>query len=487
MRSTLSLLLAFAFWSLMGGWHAGADEPAIALHPVNHRYFLFRGQPTILITSGEHYGALCNRSFDYVRYLDALAAEGLNHTRTFAGTYREVPGSFGITDNTLAPAGEEFVAPWARSEQPGNWDGGRKFDLDRWNDDYFVRLHDLLNAASVRGIVVELNLFCPLYEDSLWTASPMNAANNLQAIGTCPREEVYTLKHPDLTDVQKKLIRKLVASVAEFDNVYFEICNEPYFGGVTVEWQHAMVDTIVDAQTSLPPERRKLISMNIANGRAKVEQPHSHVSIFNFHYCVPPDTVAMNGHLKGVIGENETGFRGSADSLYRTEGWDFLLAGGGLYNNLDYSFSTSYPDGTLTDFRSPGGGSSALRRQLGILKRFLESMPIVEMQPDGSLVKSTDPAVTTSCLSKPGEVYAIYLHTPLEEKPAEKLASLEKATTQVKFTMQLPTGKYRAEWIDTKTGATLQAEEIQSVDNQSIFTGPEFQLDIALRLTRGTQ
>ena len=50
---------------------AAATEP-IALHPANRHYLLFRGRPTILITSGEHYGAVLNRDFDYVRYLDTL-------------------------------------------------------------------------------------------------------------------------------------------------------------------------------------------------------------------------------------------------------------------------------------------------------------------------------------------------------------------------------------------------------------------------------
>ena len=44
----------------------------LALHPDNPHYFLFRGKPTVLITSGEHYGAVLNLDFDYLRYLDAL-------------------------------------------------------------------------------------------------------------------------------------------------------------------------------------------------------------------------------------------------------------------------------------------------------------------------------------------------------------------------------------------------------------------------------
>ena len=42
------------------------------------------------------------------------------------------------------------------------------------------------------------------------------------------------------------------------------------------------------------------------------------------------------------------------------EGWEFLLAGGGLYNNLDYSFTAGHEDGT---FRLPA--EAARRRHAG--------------------------------------------------------------------------------------------------------------------------
>jgi hypothetical protein len=102
----------------------------------------------VLITSGEHYGAVLNRDFDYVRYLDTLRADRLNLTRTFSGSYREVGGNFGIASNTLAPAPGKFLAPWAQQ------DG--KFDLTKWDDAYFKRLKDFVAQAARRGIVVEL-------------------------------------------------------------------------------------------------------------------------------------------------------------------------------------------------------------------------------------------------------------------------------------------------------------------------------------------
>jgi hypothetical protein len=69
---------------------------------------------------------------------------------------------------------------------------------------------------------------------------------------------------------------------------------------------------MVDAQKG--HKYPKLISQNIANKTAQVADPHRAVSIFNFHYAVPSDAVAMNWHLNKVIGDNETGFRGTNDT-----------------------------------------------------------------------------------------------------------------------------------------------------------------------------
>ena len=212
----------------------GPAATPIALHPDNPHYFLWRGRPTILITSAEHYGAVMNLDFDYRKYLDTLAADGMNYTRVFSGAYVEPEGAFNIARNTLAPRPGRFIAPWARSSQPGYANGGNKFDLARWDAAYFARLKDFVAYAASTNVVVELTLFCPMYEEMQWKLSPMNAANNVNGVGAVARTDVYTLdKHGGLLAVQEALTRKIVTELNGFDNLFFEICNEPYFGGVT--------------------------------------------------------------------------------------------------------------------------------------------------------------------------------------------------------------------------------------------------------------
>ena len=71
---------------------------------------------------------------------------------------------------------------------------------------------------------------------------------------------------------------------------------------------------------------------------------------------------------------------------------------------------------------------------------------------------------TVRALVQEGRVYAIYYHGP---SPAE-------------ITIQLPAGKYRAEWVSTKTGAIDKSEDVRHDGGERTLVSPEFKEDIAL-------
>jgi hypothetical protein len=92
--------------------------------------------------------------------------------------------------------------------------------------------------------------------------------------------------------------------------------------------------------------------------------------------------------LNRVIGDNETGFKGTNNFPYRREAWEFILAGGGLYNNLDYSFAVDWEDGTfIYPAKQPGGGNREFRRQMQILQEFISSFDFIRMKPDNSTIE----------------------------------------------------------------------------------------------------
>ncbi|MHC4085417.1 MAG: hypothetical protein ACYSWZ_19450 [Planctomycetota bacterium] len=438
----------------------------IQLHPENGHYFLWRGKPKILITSGEHYGALLNRAFNYKKYLKTLDSHGFNLTRTFSGAYCEPVGAFKIKNNTLAPAKGQLICPWARSDTGGYANGGNKFELKKWDRAYFKRLRDLVAEAGKRNVVVELVLFCPFYKDDMWKLSPMNTANNVNGIGNMKRTEVYTLRDKKLLAVQDAMVRKIVEVLKDFDNVYYEICNEPYFGGVTLEWQAHIAKTIVKAEANF--KAKHLIAQNIANKSRKVSKPNPHVSIFNFHYAKPPTTVGENYGLNKVIGDDETGFSGSEPKAYRLEGWDFIIAGGGLYNNLDYSFTVGSEDGT-EKIDAPGGGGPVFRKQLEILKDFINSFDFIRMKPDNSIIKAGIPnKATARALVQPGKAYAIYIN----------------GGNKAELVVELPRGEFRTDWVNTKTGKVDKKETFRHNGGNRTLHSPRYTDDIALGIKR---
>jgi hypothetical protein len=465
-RCWLSLL---SVGVLVPGVAGGAGLP-LQLHRDDPHYFLWRGQPTVLISSGEHYGAVLNADFDYVRYLDTLAADKLNLTRTWTGgTYCEPAGAFSIARNTLAPLAGRFLCPFARSNQPGYQGGGNRFDLERWDEGYFKRFRDFVAQASARGVVVEVNLFCPFYEESMWELSPLYPANNVNGVGVgLARTNVYTLERNGGTlAIQERLVRKFVAELRDFDNVYYEICNEPYFGGVTLDWQQHIADVIMEAQGA--QAHPKLISQNIANGQAKVVNPHPAVSIFNFHYATPPDTVRMNYALNKVVGDNETGFKGTNDAPYRAEAWEFLVAGGGLFNHLDYSFVAGHEDGTFVyPAKQPGGGNAVFRRQMRILCDFINGFEFVKMKPDSTVIQGALPKGTLRvALAEAGRAYAIYLREGAEHGALE---------------VELPAGEYRAEWISPLSGSVLRVQDLTHSGGTISLAAPEPTGEAALKI-----
>jgi hypothetical protein len=463
---------------------AGYAAP-LALHPENPHYFQYHGRPTIILTSGEHYGAVLNLDFNYVAYLDTLKRDGLNGTRTWSGAYCEPSSAFQIADNTLAPHAGRFICPWARSDQSGYANGGNKFDLNQWDPAYFSRLRDFVNQARKKGVIVEMNLFCPFYDESMWTLSPMNSINNINGIGGIGRTNVYTLdKNQGLLAVQDAMVEKIVTELRDFENLYYEICNEPYFGGVTLEWQGHIAEVIRRKETDLGVKH--LVSRNVANEKAKVENPHPAVSIFNFHYATPPETVAMNYQLNKVIGDNETGFRGTNDAQYRMEAWDFLVAGGGLYNNLDYSFTAGHENGTFVYPASqPGGGSPALRHQLGFLKHLFEGFDFVRMKPELEAVGCDLPeGASIRTLARTGKEYLVYIRTGLgdwQKHPERKVAF---APQELRLKINMPAGKYSEQWLDPARGALIEKGTVSFEGETNWLPVPGFQDDIALVLRR---
>jgi hypothetical protein len=489
----VALVLPSAHATPQANASQSSKSQPIRLHPANPHYFFFRGKAVALITSGEHYGAVLNCDFDYRRYLDTLQAEGLNYTRLFGGSYVEVPAkSFGILHNDLAPEPGRFLAPWARSDVPGYTGGGNKFDLEKWDTEFFARLHYFLSEAAKRGIVVEVTLFSAHYAEAQWQMSALNSANNINGTDAIDWKKLNTLENGNILMHQEKYARKIVRAANSFDNVIFEIQNEPWSDhpiltnvinpylrppardtypnsvdlpdALAMAWQARVAEWITQEESTLP--NRHLIAQNYSNFRAPVRKLLPNVDIVNFHYAYP-EAVTLNYGLNKAIAYDETGFLGRDDDAYRRQAWNFMLSGGSVFDALDYSFTIGHEDGSYSEPNGPGGGSPALRHQLHILSQFLQSFSLADLRPDTRTVKHAG-GVTARVLSNPGKEYAIYLDG---NGPAD-------------ITLDLSPGNYSLEWLNVATGNIEQLEKFMHKSGAKTLQSPAFQNGIALRLIK---
>jgi len=136
-----------------------------------------------------------------------------------------------------------------------------------------------------------------------------------------------------------------------------------------------------------------------------------------------------------------------------------------VFDSLDYSFTPGHEDGTDLAPNGPGGGSPALRRQLRVLREFLQTLSLVDLRPDTLTVRHAAGA-TARVLSSPGREYGIYFD----------------GSGPTEVTLELPRGQYSGDWVNVRTGSIERSESFSHDGGEKVLRSPSFQNGIALRL-----
>lgn len=507
------------------------------VHPDNPRCFLYQGKPMKILTSAEHYGAVLNGDFDYETYLDEMQKTGQNMTRTFT-FYREKPSSIpGPGEmNTLAPRPEAAIMPWLRApstaakpkgggpRQALASDGLAKFDLEKWNPAYFSRWRDFLRQCAGHGVVCEVVLFCNPYNRDKYDLFPSASGSNVNGVGRGigdPREFMM-LKDPTVTAFQERFVRQMAAELNEFDNVYFEICNEPNVHGnfteatekEVVAWQLHMAGILRKAEASLP--KRHLIAVN-AHYRVELgkEQGKTIIRHDDLHYFNHPDVDIINYHYISakadarefrirhlaneeaqagniwrflrerdgwtkpvVFDETFTGIVRKQPERYainRAEAWEMILSGGAGYDSLDWSFTPADETGSgvapIGDGRKLDG--RPLRTWFSILRKLLAGYELAALVPAVGLLRERVPGHGYAASTDGKGRYIVYL----VDEQVYRLATCEARPLDVKI--NLPAGRYSARTLDPRTGKTATLPPLQSRGDVSLAI-PAFEEDVAV-------
>ncbi len=488
---------------------AAHAQDAVSTDPHNPKYLLFRGKPLVLISASEHYGSVINRPFDFEKYLDDAAARGMTMTRTFL-LYRELQSARNPS-SPCKPESPDFIAPYVRTG-PGNaLDGEPIYDLDRWNPEYFERLHRFLATASKRGIVVELTVFSNTYADDIWALNPLRKENNKQHVGDVEWEDYISLKNPALVERQKAFARKIIAETSGYDNVYYEICNEPG-GGVSGHSSPADIDAWQDEMARvMRQELQRLGRPHLLSGQQAFAYGNKNVfpqdgsfssKTFDIANVHPLPETSLNGQvydmgnfmskelrLDQVAGFCKAAFpfpkptvldEDNAASLYRdVTGWTIhrkrawaALMNGCHYDYIDFSITVGNEGGTPVSQRG-------IRTWMGHLSAFARSLDLVTAKPDTSWIADYPAYLVVSGLSVDDHEFVAYLADAREVTDPSAGSAIEGS-----LTLLLPllrAGRYEVSLYSPVTGEYSPAILLKQGGRIDVAL-PSFHDDIVVRV-----
>jgi hypothetical protein len=373
--------------------------------------------------------------FDYNGYLDFLAA----HNHNFFRLWRwEAPKW-----SDAQPRGTIKYCqphPWLRTGPGMAKDEKLKFDLTRFNSEYFDRMCSRIIVARDRGIYVSVMLFegWEAQFTDAWTYHPFNLDNNVNdidgdAIGCFTIQN--TAMGRKILALQEAYLRQVIDTVNDLDSVLYEVCNES--GSFSTAWQYHVINYVKKYQSTKPKQHPVGMTVQYANGTNAV--------VFNS----PADWVSPNpGSPEENYRENPSAtYRGKVivndtDHLWGHTGGDSVWVWKSFCRGLNVLFMEEL-------LPSPTWQDSA-RDAMGQTRRYAQKIGLAAMTPAGELSQ------TGYCLASRGKEYLVF-----------------QPGNQGEFRVNLSDapGAFSVEWFNVNTGTAVAGKPVSGGGSRT-FTTP---------------
>jgi hypothetical protein len=398
---------------------------------------------------------------DYGEYLDFLKDHGHNFIRLWRWEHFKSQAAGGAFHLCMTPQ------PWSRTGPGAATDGQPRFDLSRFDPEYFGRLRNRVIAAGNEGIYVAVMLFDGFAlhlspgPDNV-EGHPFHAANNINdtAIASIVDYQVLPLD-PRVRALQEAYIRKVVDTVHDLPNVLYEVANEssgdsaefiqlpdgtsiPTAIGDSTQWQYWVIDFVKEYERQMGYDKHPLgmtmqypvpdqgsVNDPLFNGPADWISPGFDDQIFAGRWYTDPP--ASDGR-KVVITDTDHYAPGKGDPLWA---WKSFLQG---HNPILMDFGIIDVVNPLDPALGVPSYESfePARHAMGDTLRFAELTHLVEMEPRGDL------SSTGYVLGNPGREYLVL-------EPGEKSDP---------FTETLAPGTYTVQWYGVNSRETVPSGEV---------------------------
>ncbi len=206
----------------------------------NPKYWQYKGEPVLLLGGSGDDNLFQWPAEILIPHLDVLAGAGGNYVR-----------------NTMSDRDDDNLKPFAMLS-----DG--KYDLNRWNEDYWSRFENFLKLTQERDIIVQIEIWDRFdYSDSIWKSNPWNPGCNVnysyeqtglsQEYSAHPAVDkqpffhsiqgmpLYSSGLDIVRDFQEKFVSKILFHSLKYGHVLYCMNNETSTPG---EWGQYWIDYI---------------------------------------------------------------------------------------------------------------------------------------------------------------------------------------------------------------------------------------------------
>ncbi len=426
-------------------WQTGCvknNSQPLEISHENPRYFTDGSGKAIYLTGSHTWSNLVDMSpedppkpFDFDSYLKWM--DQYNHNFIRLWTWELMAWNTWANERDSSRSKIHYVAPlpYLRTGPGTALDGKPKFDLRRFNPEYFQRLRSRTEAAREHHIYVSIMLFegwgLQHLEDG-WENHPFHPDNNINGIdgdlnGDGYGLEVHTLADTGITSIQKNYVRKIIKTVNDLDNVLYEISNENH--PPSTQWQYHMIDYIHEFENGLPDQHPVGMTFQYKGGSNETlfESPADWISPNpeGGYRDNPPDAggrkviITDTDHLWGIGGNQQWV-------------WKSFLRG------LNPIFMDPYDSSVLQRTYDPEW-VEPIRTSMGYTLAYANRMDLIKMVPENDLASSG------YCLAEKGKEYLVYL----------------PEGNDVTVNLRDVSGDLEVEWFNPNTGETLKQEKIK--------------------------
>jgi hypothetical protein len=314
--------------------------------------------------------------------------------------------------------------------------GADRYDLNDFNEGFWNELTDRVAYAQRKGVYVEIDLI------DAWTLeggnggkrSPWSHENNVNGVDLRCATNVL---HQPLDDTQRTWLSEIVHRIGSYDNVIFEISNEPYDcdgHGVSPAWE-TEVATFVRGELARLPLPAHIIGTNVGPGSVTPIEAADYVTVHDL------DRPLLGGKPTGVNEHHDL-----TPAEYTDELW--------------YAFTD---EGTYLHFWWGGNDNGRVSEALSVLKAF---HTIVDSSRFAQFVPALHPHVTGLV----GQQYVGYI----ADAASQSQIVIDLGPEAAKFSYRW----YRPNGSPVATGLT------PSVSGTYTFQAPVAEGKLILRVTR---